>query len=121
MKKFSWLLSVLLLVGLVVAVGAQGVDYTLPWNTSYQIANLGDVAADIHVDYYNDAGVKDDSMSRDFPNTPVGGSVTVMQATESTLGDGPWSAVVSASQPIAAVVNQQTDAGDGNSQPPFSS
>ena len=121
MKKFSMLLTVLLLVGLATTVGAQGVSYGLPWNTSYQIANLGDDLANVRVDYYDATGVTTAGMSRDFPNVPVGGSITVLQATEATLGTGMWSAVVSADQPIAAVANQQTDSGDGNSQPPFSS
>jgi len=121
MKKFSMLLTVLLLVGLATTVGAQGVSYGLPWNTSYQIANLGDGAANVRVDYYNADGVTTPGMARDFPNVPVGGSITVLQATEATLGTGMWSAVVSADQPIAAVANQQTDSGNGDSQPPFSS
>lgn len=121
MKKFSMLLTVLLLVGLVTTVAAQGVTYGKPWNSSYQIANLGAGAANIRVDYYDTNGVTTAAMSRDFPNVPVGGSVTVLQATEGTLGTGMWSAVVSADQPIAAVANQQTDSGDGNSTPPFSS
>ncbi len=121
MKKFSMLLTVLLLVGLATSVGAQGVSYGLPWNTSYQIANLGDGPANVRVDYYDVNGVTTSGMSRDFPNVPKGGSITVLQATESTLGTGMWSAVVSADQPIAAVANQQTDSGNGNSQPPFSS
>jgi hypothetical protein len=105
----------------VVTAVAQEVSYPLPWNTSYSIANISDQPASVVVDYHDADGVADPTMQRSFPNIPGGGSVTILQATESTLGPGVWSAVVSADQPIAAVVNQQTDAGNGDSQPPFSS
>jgi len=120
-KKLSVLLTVFLLATMVVGAGAQGVSYDDPWNTSYQIANLGTGAATITVDYYDANGAVQSGAQRNFPDVPAGGSVTILQATEETLGDGVYSAVVSADQPIAAVANQQTDPGTGSSQPPFSS
>jgi len=120
-KKFSAAVAVLLLATMVTAAYAQ-VSYPNSWFTSYQIANLGDDAAIIHVDYYDETGVSDPTMSRDFPDVTVGGSVTILQSVEDTLDEGVWSAVVSADQPIAAVVNQQTAiSGDLGSIPPFSS
>ena len=115
------LITLLLLVAMVTAVIAQ-TSYSNPWFTSYQVVNLGTSPGTIHVAYYNDSGVTNSSMDRDFPNTPAGGSVTVQQSLETTLSTGKWSAVVSSDQPIAAVANQQlgTD-GSGTSVPPFSS
>lgn len=123
MRKFSVALVLLLIAGMATTVLAQGgVGYDHPWFTSYQIANLGDSSATIQVDYYDESGNTDASMSREFADVAVGGSVTILQSTEDTLGDGVWSAVVSADQPIAAVANQQLDeAGVGSSIPPFSS
>jgi len=83
--------------------------------------NLGTSDATIVVDYYRPDGTVATSAQRTFAGVKPGGSVTVLQATESTLGPGVYSAVISADQPIAAVANQQTDPGTGNSQPPFSS
>jgi hypothetical protein len=120
-KKLSVLLTVFLLATMVVGAGAQGVSYDNPWNTSYQIANLGNESATITVDYYDAAGNAQSGAQRNFPDVPAGGSVTIQQALEETLGEGVFSAVVSADQQIAAVANQQTDPGTGSSQPPFSS
>lgn len=123
MRKLRFVPLALLLIALVVTgVSAQGVSYDDPWNTSYQVVNLHDTeATDIIVEYYDGRGDRVDTATRTFPDVPPGGSVTVLQATEDTLPKGRYSAVISAGQPIAAVANQQTDPGTGNSQPPFSS
>lgn len=120
-KKLSVLLTITLLATLVLGAAAQGVSYDQGWNTSYQVANLGDGPADIVVDYYDAGGNAVAAAQRTFPNVPEGGSVTILQATEDTLPEGVYSAVISANEPIAAVANQQTDPGTGSSMPPFSS
>lgn len=121
-KKLSVsLITLLLLAAMATAVFAQ-VSYPNSWFTSYQVVNLGDSTATIHVAYYSDTGVTTATMDRDFPNVPIGGSVTVQQSLETTLGEGVWSAVISSDQPIAAVANQQLGTeGSGSSIPPFSS
>ena len=121
-KKFSVAVIVLLLATMASAVSAQ-VSYTDPWFSSYQVANLGTVATEIIVNYYDDAGAAAGQLT--YPAVPAGGSVTVQQALEPTGGlstNGRFSAVISAGEPIAAVANQQLGAdGDGSSIPPFSS
>jgi hypothetical protein len=120
-KKLSVALAVVLLAAMTTSVFAQ-VSYGNPWFTSYQVANLGGSAATIHVQYYDEDGNTSSAMDRDFPGVPIGGSVTVQQSVETTLGQGVWSAVVSSDQPIAAVANQQLgQSGSTSSIPPFSS
>jgi hypothetical protein len=122
MRKLRFVPLALVLLALVATqVGAQGVSYDNPWNTSYQVVNLGTEDALITVDYYKPDGTTEAGAQRQFSDVPPGGSVTVLQATEGSLPSGTYSAVISADQPIAAVANQQTDPGTGNSQPPFSS
>jgi hypothetical protein len=122
MKTKVSLLGAVGLALLIASVALAGPVYPNPVFTSYQIANLGSGAADITVTYYDGSGATNVSQNRTFSSVPAGGSVTVLQSTESTLGAGTWSAVVSSNQPIAAVVNQQlgTD-GSSSSIPPFSS
>ena len=121
-KKFSAAVVVLLLATMVTAVSAQ-VSYTDPWFTSYQVANLGTAATEIVIDYYDSAGASAGQLT--YAAVPAGGSVTVQQSLEPTgglTGDGRFSAVISAGEPIAAVANQQLGtAGSGSSIPPFSS
>ena len=120
-KKLSPVFAIVAALAIASVAMAQ-VSYPNSVFTSYQIANLGDQDADISVNYYDPAGATTSGQNRTFVDVPPGGSVTVLQATEDTLGAGTWSAVVSASQPIAAVVNQQLgNAGSQSSIPPFSS
>jgi hypothetical protein len=121
MKKtiFS-IFSIIAAFALFTSVGAQ-VTYSDATFTSYQVVNLGTDPADITVTYYNESGTAA-SYSPSFPNVPANGSVTVQQALEGSLASGRYSAVVSSTQPIAAIVNQQLGtAGSGTSIAPFSS
>jgi len=122
MKKSTLItLSVIMVLALFSSAAAPAVTYTDPALTSYQVVNLGTGVANISVTYYNQLGVAA-SYSPSFPNVPVNGSVTVQQSLESSLASGVYSAVVSADQPIAAIVNQQLGtAGSGTSIAPFSS
>lgn len=83
-------------------------QYADPWYTSYQVQNLGSEPADIVVDYYDENGVVQSAAQKTFSDVPPGGSVTVVQFSDDpNLGTGRFSAVISADQPIAAIVNQQ--------------
>lgn len=121
MKKFFPIISLILVLSLFGSALAQ-VAYSKPVFTSYTVANLNATqSASVIVTYYDANGVAQPwQISRTVQG---GGSVTIQQsADDPTLASGRYSAVVSADQPIAAVVNQQL--GDLNSRTsvaPFSS
>jgi hypothetical protein len=102
-------LKVALSVIIVLVVGSStAAQYSNPWFTSYQIQNIGSESADIHVDYYDEAGALQDTAGQDYFGVPAGGSVVVVQKTDDPdLGEGKFSAVIRANQPIAAIANQQ--------------
>jgi hypothetical protein len=122
-KRVLGVAIIFVLTGITVGIAVAQVSYGQPWFTSYSAANLGNGPANIVATYYDSAGVA--KCTNTFPNVPVGGSVTVLQATESctpALGSGEYSAVLSSDQPIAAVVNQQLGTqGSTSTAPPFSS
>lgn len=122
MKKISPLFALVAILVCASVVAAQ-VTYSLPFFTSYQLVNLGNSSAAITVDYYNASGQMVAGASKSFPNVGSGASVTVLQAVDDpNLGSGKFSVVVSSSQPVAAVVNQQLgQSGSTSSTPPFSS
>ena len=77
------------------------------------------------MDYYDETGTLQSGAEQDHPGVPVGGSVIVVQKTDDpNLGDGRFSAVIRATQPVAAIANQQlVPASEGAFVPvaPFSS
>ncbi len=107
-KLVVGLVIALLVLGLVnVAAYAQGVT-NLREYTGYQVMNLATCAgcnANVRVDYYGPGGGTP-VLSKNLDPIPPGGSVNVQQKTEAGLPDGVYSAVLSADQPIAAVVGQ---------------
>ncbi len=118
-RKSVVVLSVILAILITTVAGAQ-ITYEKPTITSYQVVNLGTNASTINADYYKSDGTK--AFSNTFANVPAKGVVTVQQALESGLPSGQFSAVLSASEPLAAIVNQQLgDSGSGTSTAPFSS
>ncbi|MCS7056794.1 MAG: hypothetical protein NZM18_11550 [Thermoflexales bacterium] len=123
MKKIA-LFTALITALVCVSVVAAQVSYPQPFFTSYQLVNLGSSPATITVNYYSMAnGLIVPGASKNFPNVAPGASVTVLQAVDDpNLGSGKFSAVVSSSQPVAAIVNQQLgQAGSTAATPPFSS
>lgn len=118
-RKSAVILSVILALLITTVAGAQ-ITYEKATITSYQVVNLGANPSTITADYYKSDGTK--AFSNTFANVPAKGVVTVQQALESGLPSGQFSAVLSASEPLAAIVNQQLgDAGSGVSTAPFSS
>lgn len=112
--------ALLILVLVVGTVGAQYAGYT--WTSVYQVVNMGTEDADITVNYYDEAGVVQ-AHSQVFTDVPPGSSRLVVQFTDDEdLGSGLFSAVVAASQPVAAIANLQL-VPDGttsyNPAPPF--
>lgn len=87
-------------------VGAQYTGYS--WVTSYQIVNMGTLDADITVQYYDNSGNEVLAARKTIYDVAPGASVTVIQYVDDpNLPQGQYSAVVSADQPVSAVVNQQ--------------
>ena len=123
MKKVRWVVSAVVLLSLLVSVAAFA-QYADPWYTAYQVVNMGSGDANIIVEYYDDAGNLQAGAQKTFNDVPEGGSVLVVQFSDDPgLADGKYSAVVSADQPIAAIVNQQLNpAGSASWSPkaPFS-
>lgn len=118
-RKSVVIVSVILALLITTVVGAQ-ITYEKATITSYQVVNLGVNPTTINADYYRSDGTK--AFSNTFANVPAKGVVTVQQALESGLPSGQFSAVLSASEPLAAIVNQQLgDTGSGISTAPFSS
>lgn len=104
-----------------VATASAQVSYDDASYTSYQVVNLGNANTTINVTYYDENG-NPASYSPSFPNVQQGGAVTVQQSMENALAPGRYSAVISASEPIAAIANQQLgSSGSGTSIAPFSS
>jgi hypothetical protein len=85
---------------------------------------MGDADADINIDYYDDTGSIVTAAHKEYMDVPPGASRLVVQFTDDpALGSGRYSAVVSADQPVAAIVNQQlipSNATGYNPVPPFS-
>jgi hypothetical protein len=122
MKRIA-LPTALIVAFVCVSIVVAQVSYPLPFFTSYQLVNLGNSPATITIDYYNASGQVVSGASKSFPSVGPGASVTVLQAVDDpNLGSGRFSVVVSSSQPVAAVVNQQLgQSGSTSSTPPFSS
>jgi len=68
-----------------------------------QIQNLGTAPANAVIDYYNTDGSK--AASQSVPGIPVNGSFTAFGSTMSVNAGFSGSAVVSADQPVSAIVN----------------
>jgi len=118
-KKSVVIMSVILALLITTVAGAQ-ISYEKATITSYTVVNLGANSTTVVADYYKSDGTK--AFSNEFKNVPAKGSVTVQQALETGLPSGQFSAVLSASEPLAAVVNQQLgETGSGVSTAPFSS
>lgn len=118
-RKSVVIFSVILALLITTVAGAQ-ITYEKATITSYQVVNLGSNPTTINADYYKSDGTK--AFSNTFTNVPAKGVVTVQQALETGLPTGQFSAVLSASEPLAAIVNQQLgETGSGNSTAPFSS
>lgn len=112
----------MLLVAIIVSTSSA--QYSgFSWGTTYQIVNIGSGATDISVRYYDSAGAEDADAARTFTDVNAGASVKVIQVRDDTsLGNGSYSALVSAGQPVAAIVNQELyPVGSTSPQPPFSS
>ena len=121
MRKFLLIaLSAILALSLFSGANAQ-VGYSNGTFTSYEVVNLGNAPTTISVIYYDENGVAA-TYQPSFPDVPENGTITVQESLEPDLPSGRYSAVVSAGQPIAAIVNQQLGtAGSGSSIAPFSS
>ncbi len=118
-RKSAVILSVILALVITTVAGAQ-ITYEKATITSYQVVNLGVNKTTIVADYYKSDGTK--AFSNTFTDVPAKGVVTVQQALETGLPSGQFSAVLSAGEPLAAIVNQQLgDTGSGISTAPFSS
>lgn len=118
-RKSAVILSVILALVITTVAGAQ-IQYDKATITSYQVVNLGANKTTIVADYYKSDGTK--AFTNTFTDVPAKGVVTVQQALESGLPSGQFSAVLSAGEPLAAIVNQQLgDTGSGTSTAPFSS
>ena len=118
-RKSAVILSVILAILITTVAGAQ-ISYEKATITSYQVVNLGGNSTTIVADYYKSDGTK--AFTNTFTNVPAKGVVTVQQALESGLPAGQFSAVLSAGEPLAAIVNQQLgETGSGTSTAPFSS
>jgi hypothetical protein len=120
--KFALVLATTLALLLAGTVNAQYTGYS--WSTAYQVVNMGTAATNIDIDYYNSSGVVQTTAHKTYTNVPAGSSRLVVQFTDDpNLPSGRYSAVVSAGQPIAAIVNQQlvpSGASSYSPVPPFS-
>lgn len=125
MKQKTAISATLALLLMLIVTSTVGAQYSgKSWVTVYQVANMGTAPADITVAYYNAAGTEQTTARRTFLDVAVGASVNVNQFSEGNLASGQYSAVVSADQPVAAIVNQQlvtTGAATYVPEPPFGS
>lgn len=125
-NKFQIGITVAVLTLLIITstVSAQYAGYN--WYTAYQVVNMSDdTAANIDIDYYNSAGVVQTAAHKTFTAVPPGSSRLVMQFSDDpNLPPGNYSAVISATQPVAVIANQQLVSSTSttyNPVPPFSS
>jgi len=121
--KIGLILAVVLMLVVSSAAFAQYPGYS--FTTAYQVVNMGDSNADITVDYYDSTGTLVAGATKVFSAVPPGGSQLVIQYIDDpSLTSGLYSAVISANQPVAAIVNQQLIANGSptyNPVPPFAS
>lgn len=107
-QKFSIAFSMAFILMLVMTsvVGAQYTGYS--WVTAYQVVNMGSLDADITIQYYDASGNEVLAARKTIYDVAPGAATVVVQYTDDpNLPQGQYSAVVSADQPVAAVVNQQ--------------
>ncbi|MEX1018680.1 MAG: hypothetical protein WDZ49_03430 [Litorilinea sp.] len=117
--KFLVVVSAILALVMSSVAGAQ-ISYEKSTFTSYQVVNLGENDTTVTASYYDNTGTVVRSV--DLPVGGDGGVATVLLALDNELGAGQFSATLSASEPLAAVVNQQLgDGGSNVSTAPFSS
>lgn len=117
--KFLIVVSAVLALVMSSVAGAQ-INYEKSTFTSYQVVNLGANDTTVTASYYDSAGAVVRSVDQQVSGN--GGVATVLLALDDQLGAGQYSATLSASEPLAAVVNQQLgDAGSNVSTAPFSS
>src|SRR5690554_1194241 len=115
--KFLVVVSAILALVMSSVAGAQ-ISYEKSTFTSYQVVNLGSNNTTVTASYYDSTGAVVRSV--DLPVAGDGGVATVLLALDDELGAGQFSATLSASEPLAAVVNQQLgDAGSNVSTAPF--
>jgi hypothetical protein len=118
-RKTVLILAIVLLLAMSTVATAQ-ITYEKPTITSYQVVNLGQQPANIIASYYNSAGTVVSTST--YTNVPPSGVVTVLQALDTNLPSGQFSAVLGSNQPLAAIVNQQLgQVGSSVSTAPFSS
>lgn len=117
--KFLIVISAILALAMSSVAGAQ-IEYERSTFTSYQVVNLGTNDTTVTATYYNEGGSPVHSVPLSVDGD--GGVATVLLALDDALGAGQFSATLSASEPLAAVVNQQLgEAGQNVSTAPFSS
>jgi hypothetical protein len=105
MRKCLVIVGVLLMLGgLVPAVGADTPAPGGPFNTAFRVQNLGGSPAHCLVEFYGSAGGTP-SGSTSLPEIPVGQSGFVYVPNVVGLADGKYAAVISCDQDVAAVVN----------------
>jgi hypothetical protein len=105
MKKCLAIVGVLLMLGgLVPAVGADTPAPGGPFNTAFRVQNLGGAPAHCLAEFYDSGGTSAGSTS--LPEIPVGESGYIYVPTDVPgLADGRYAAVISCDQDVAAVVN----------------
>jgi len=124
MKKKLQVSIILALVLVLVLSTISAAQYAgLEWGTAYQVVNIGDGAAEISIEYYNEAGQLNTEATKVLASIPsLGSQLVVQKKDDPKLGQGSFSAVISSSAPVAAIANQQLyKPGSTNPQPPFSS
>jgi hypothetical protein len=121
MRRLRFIVVMAAIVALVMSsVASAQISYERSTFTSYQVVNLGSNDTTVTATYYNDEGGVERTV--DLPVDGDGGVATVLLALDDQLGAGQFSATLSASEPLAAVVNQQLgEAGSNVSTAPFSS
>lgn len=125
-KKFSIALGLAAILVLILATVALAQYVGSSWTTNYQVVNVGTGPADITISYYDSSGVEVVAARKEYLDVPVGGSRKVIQFSDDpNLPSGNnYSAVVSADEPVVAMVGQQLVPDSSASYapvPPFSS
>jgi hypothetical protein len=93
------LAALLLTVGIAIAAST-----TKSLSTNYTLVNLGTSTANVVANYYKEDGSSWPASSSTYTLTANGGQAIIAQYFDSTMTSGKGSAVVSADQPLGAVV-----------------
>lgn len=114
MRKNRWAIIVALAVISLMTVTPATAQWAGTWVSSFQVMNLGNQAANVLVEYYQENGTRVDAATHSY-TVQVGSSLNIYQPNVSGLPDGfKGSAVVSADQPIAAIGSEQVTYADGS-------